>query len=445
MNHPYIKNINKKTNCMKRFKIFSANMWQSIKKPFVRTRVIQIGVGGSPSCGKTVLIDAMFGVLDNQYYPKYLDSEFISSRTLHTKTDIFDGKYFRYTKIRDEVGAKFHIGEETTDNGTWNSHTYWAELRLKGMFWKKVLLIIRNLPGEMFAAYYTMHKINNQDISLNHIFENYFIGNEEYKRKHKYYKDYFKHPVQETKIKEMKQDFYNYLSRYEGLSDTITTNWITDEIGDEKTRKITDSNDGYWGKNFYAYLFYKTSESLIHCVRSVEPEDSDINRNIEINRCMDNIPERLLCITQFDRILDDKNSVVKFNREVYYKKYVSIMLDIYNDIENNTFEKVNKDKWQLLRLTDNYHLVSVAFNYTHGVFFNFTNDKSSQNGNEGADNWIIGNSHQRISLGVVELVSSVLDKSNIKLTNLNSFTEGSSGTYENYLKRLTYHKQNTNR
>jgi len=366
-----------------------SNRMKLIKKLF-KPKVIQIGVGGYSSCGKTVLIDAMFAALDKDGFPKYLPNTFVNSKYLSVADDIFDGKYKDYGGIRKNVTTYFHSDNKTTDDGKWNCNMFWAKLKAN----KGCILLIRNLPGEMFNEYFNGEYFGGKE-SIDSIFNTFISQNKEYKTKYKHFFDYsaFRDET-ENKIKSFKDVFVEY----------IKNNY--DEI-------FKHDNFKFVMNDFFAYLFYKSSDTVIRCIKSANRSDDEDKVNIDMMNYGGTKSNDYFCMTQIDRIMLKKGEVNLLKEN--FEQYAETMSKIYDDIDNETFEQIEKDKWNHKGVDiDNRlpYFTSVAFNIEQNNFLNFEGEKNA------IDKWERTINYQRTSLGVIELALNILKRHNVKLKGL---------------------------
>ena len=400
MNYRYINNLNIKSNCMPN------NIFSFFKR---KPKVIQIGVGGAPSCGKTVLIDAIFAILEKgqDLYPGYIPGTFVNGKKISVANDIFDNNYDNYGELRRTVSRKFHSADiedsKTEDDGTWNCNTHWIELRAN----KRCILLIRNLPGEMFNLYYKVG-----DFNANHNVDWYFkqfIGNSQ---KHKHFFDYSAYGNKtNSEIASFKEEFENHL----------------------KAVNPTYNNYGFLMKNFYAYLFYKTSDTVIKCVKSTKRNEKENEINIGMFNHADTVKNDYFCMTQIDRILQKKESI-DLPREDF-DKYANTMNKIYAEVDNReeTFIHIDRDEWMNNRGIATGSKLPYFTSVTYNLeaiprgFFSFNNDKENS-----LPLWTEGNSYLRTSIGVIELVLSILKRHNIKIKGLPNVED----KYRNFSDRM---------
>ncbi|MDR1652206.1 MAG: hypothetical protein LBS01_00890 [Prevotellaceae bacterium] len=384
-----IENVDSKVRTINPLK----NWWQRLCQP----EVIQIGVGGTTSCGKTVLIDAMFGILDVEMVPDYLPNEpFKNNRSLNCDNDIFNGSYFTYEKLRKEVTNKFHEDNQTQDDGSWNFKTYWANLKCKR---KKRILLIRNLPGEMFDDYFSeaqgAAKTNTDtNIFLDGIFDNFLGCNTKIK---KVLSDIFTLRAYgnktKQKIDDIKTEFFDYIEQtYPSIYNKRKTDF--------------DVNTGSIPKHFCAYLFYKSSQINVLCFKSSNTTNIEKTQNTNMNNA-----KGIKCFTQFDTLLKNENSIL-FGNNKNYDKYAEIMSSIYSDIKNKEDKIIDKNKWEnkgIKEENNSFYLASVNYYLSEDKFYYFLQDKTKTN------KWDIPINCHRTSLGVFELVYYILSQCGIRL------------------------------
>lgn len=362
--------------------------WKRKKTP----QVIQIGVGGYAGCGKTVLIDAIFATLDKQNYPGYLPSGFINDITIDCSGDIFEGKFKKYSELRNYVSSYFHQSKETpVEEGKFNSNTYWMKLKYKR---KKFILLIRNLPGEMFNQYFSDSYLSNLNgKSLNSAFNDFITQNKEYRNK---YKHFFNGNKSGEEISKFKIKFEEYLK----------TEYKEIEKNDSLSLCMDD---------FYAYVFYKSSNTIIRCVKAYTENETEIKVNNDMLEKTDEMFNDFICITQFDRIMKVKYPFQFKISENTWETYATRMSEIYNDIEKKEYNIVDEEKLEASKPQNIFqttpYFSSVAFRFDKDEFLGFENDSDLS-----FKQWNLRNNQYRTSLGVIELVSNILKKNNIELS-----------------------------
>ena len=422
MNYRYINNINLKSNRMR--------LCKRNKMP----EVIQIGVGGAPLCGKTVLIDAMFSVLDTQDYPGYLPVK--SNFSVDCSDDIFEGKYKNYAQLRNFVSSYFHdpsIKTEVEEGRDFGSNTYWLNIQSNG---KKCILLIRNLPGEMFDQYFNTEFFSQlpNRMSLNVVFDNFVSQHEDYRTGQ--WKNFFK-SKSEQDLLNLKDAFKAYLVN-------------TYPLANDNTRTKLAENDNFQvtTDDFYAYIFYKSSDTMIRCVRANitdQTNDGKKSQEIKINNDMVNAGQMkndYICITQFDRILETPTSEFRFaGNQNRWHTYATKMSEIYNDIKDNSFSKVKRLQWYEAKpqrlFQQLYYISSVAFYWNEYEekdddkykFLGFSEDASTEK-------WQSTKNQYRTPLGVVELVSNILKKHNITLPLPKLTDKDKAKTLNEFIKRM---------
>lgn len=408
------------------FKLKKDNMINQLIKYFSgSSEVIQIGVGGYSSSGKTVLIDAIFSIFDKTGVPGYIPDSF-TGVLLDASDDI--PAYSSHNNLRAEVGNNFHTDHATRDEGFWWENTYHAKLSFCD---KEKVLLIRNLPGEMFGIFYA--ESGNERKSLKTRFVNFISQHREYKR---VYKKLFRFefakddPEQYRKIEEMllriRDEFINTLTQQ---------------------RLVTNDQIPEIENNFFAFLFYLTSDYKVYCIKSRGLEQEEIataNENIyNVASSTAESDRFIICFTQFDRIftlrelprlnlLTDGDGITQrkglwaaFLRNIGYTRehkvpvaetniarYWLSMNILYKDLDAADQHVVNTADWKALkaitgRIRYNWFSTSVAYNYEAGRFFEFQN----QEGNVSEDIWTWRNNGLRTPVGVLELILYILTKS----------------------------------
>jgi acyl carrier protein len=144
-----------------------------------------------------------------------------------------------------------------------------------------------------------------------------------------------------------------------------------------------------------------------------------------------------ICITQFDRILKNKTH---FNFKIDGEKwihYAKSMSEIYNDIVEENFTIIEKEKWKNSKpqkLTQIMpYISSVAFHYGDNNFWGF---KDVEGDKDVEKKWSLDQNQYRTSLGVVELVSNILRRYNIKLPLPSLTDDNVAKEYNEFIKRF---------
>jgi hypothetical protein len=377
--------------------------------------VIQIGVGGLISSGKTVLIDALFSLFDNNLKSGYMPKKFSGLYT----TERFDGSYESYSQLRSTVSSKFHTDNKTLDNGAWNQNTYVAKLR----FCKKdFILLIRNLPGEVFNRYFVPSQGHSTPVKL--LLENYLLSSEHYKE---YYKDIFTFKMHGKKN--------NKKAKIAEVLDNIRDNFIADCLGfmgeDEKPEFI---------KNFYALMFYLTSDYHIHCIKSEDKDNFDNSGIFPAMRDSGQLKRYVFCYTQFDTLINSNKlpepgevvAELTFLQKIKYfirskgdsnifKKesnmdklllYWFQMNKLYDELNDPVSAYINQEEWQQLKgntmgASDfKWFIATVGYNYKEQVFYKFPKPGEKP---DGKDYWKgAANNNQRTPVGVLEMMLYIL-------------------------------------
>lgn len=403
--------------------------------------VIQIGVGGFSSSGKTVLIDALFSFFDNKHIPGYIPPNFTGG-FFKEETNPFEGVYTDYYSLRLNVSSSFHKPDNATlDDGTWNAHTHHIYLSFCG---KKKLILIRNLPGEMFRIYFEQQP-NAFNKSLKILFDEFIKSSNKYRN---VYRSLFKDASQHTqhdiekKMTEIRDAFANKLQSLNMKAGS--------DIEEVKT-------------NFFGFLFYVTSDFNVYCIKSKgrrgENDDDSDKSNKEIKNIYHGIEsdkgERfIICITQFDRILKTNNELPKSevdnpkstsinivqkvkkslletigdkkrkepsdkNNNNELAKYWLSMNALYRDIEQKETKLIKEEEWK--KLNDligetryNLFTTSVAYNFSASKFFKFR-DQDAEGSQTSGDVWKEELNGRRTPVGVLELVLYILKKSGFDL------------------------------
>jgi|GEM_PF-2402297 len=409
VNTTYLEALNKKDSKIN--KIFFKMIKLFTRKP----DVIQIGVGGFSSSGKTVLIDAMFSFFDKMHIPGYIPKNFKGGFYEETEKDSnpFDGIYSDYDSLRSKVSRNFHKpNQETLDDGQWNTHTYYVHLSFCG---KERLILTRNLPGEMFRIYFETQANTKDDKSLKMLFDDFIKVNKNYRS---IYRTLFKkanidsREEVERKMTEIRDEFIKTLS----------------DKNIKQGSDLTEAKD-----NFFAFLFYVTSNFSIYCIKSKGRQGENTTASEKGKKEIENIyhgirgnkgSQFMICFTQFDLILNtdnklpqptNRNSQSRDSNDKLMEYWLS-MSELYTKI--NT-EIVNQDEWKKLNdlvgeTTYNLFTTSVAYNYSASKFYKFIN--SDENGANNVDDvWKEENNGRRTPIGVLELILYILKKSGFDL------------------------------
>ncbi len=419
----YFEEINRKDSNVKK-KLFQMKEKLFSSKP----DVIQIGIGGYSSSGKTVLIDAMFSFFDTSTIPAYMPKNHAGVLLNAYK---WLPAYKSHSALRSSVDDTFHTDNKTIDKGEWDENTYCTKLCFGG---KEKILLVRNIPGEMFELYF---KKSTNDDSLKVKFNHFINQNKKYKKEiQKLYK--FQSNFDNTNLKniinEIRTTFFNHIK----LS-TIVDNATLLKIE----------------TNFYAFLFYYTSDINVYCIKSEGlTEDAHRINNDNIRNSHDRVEDIdnfIICYTQFDRILSEKklpdiaiqtpsdeNAKPTFKEQLLElfgaKKQVNslrngvnneiinywlTMNKFYIDIENRKHEIIDKTKWDGIKDTTdngryNWFITSVAYNFNQKTFFDFQNQTTTSSA---TDIWNINNNKQRTPIGVLEVLLYILRKKGFKENN----------------------------
>jgi len=413
INIQYVEQINYR----QMFKLFKN------KKINEKTEILQIGVGGFTASGKTLLIDAILSLFGGKgERPYYIPNRF--NGRIHTQ--IFsNGKYESFENLQNLVQKKFEYSELfTEDKGIWNENMYEGTLDFCG---KQVTLIFRNIPGEMFRYYYSANE-GVKNISLNQHFRDFCA------KENVDFKNLFK-KLDEKGINDIRDKFFDeYLKKVE-----VSFNW---------TQKPKTHD------NFYAYLFYRSSDSKIYCIKSSEKEETAMESDRENITYLKYEP--IYCITQFDRIINKEKfldfgisaninnkdgynpseGIKLWNKPLFQSSKKNIFLQGETPIENKDdirtyFKRMNKlynetlnnkvnvitDKDQWDHITNHFNgelsaytcfLTSISFHKKEKIFYSFEDSNKK---------WIRSNFTNRTSFGVLEMMLHILGKSGFKLKN----------------------------
>lgn len=425
INTTYLETLNKKDS--KFNKIFFIMIKLFSHKP----DVIQIGVGGYSSSGKTVLIDALFSIFDTNAIPQYMPKNHAG---VFLDASEYLPAYSSHSVLRAQVSNYFHEDHATTDEGKWNENTHCAKLHFSG---KKKIILIRNIPGEMFSVY--CQQIGNEHKSLKTRFQEFLSVNKSYK---KTIKKLFKFQIRsndseqkriiENELNKIREAFFQFIN--------LTTYTPADAIP-----KIE--------KNFFAFLFYFTADINIYCIKSKDLTDDEIRvANDNINNSFSSesdINNFVVCYTQFDRILSEKKlpdtttpaSSVENGKptlkeqllELFGAKkranslsngannditnYWQTMNKFYEDVEKSEHKIIAQNDWNRIKSITgngryNWFYTSVAYNFKKEKFLDFQNQTLST-----SDKWELANNNDRTPIGVLEVLLYILRRNGFKENN----------------------------
>jgi hypothetical protein len=426
--------------------------WKNKKKENdSEIKVIQIGVGGFISTGKTLLIDAMLSLFVDDLSPHYLPIKFKGK--LNSKWNKL--RYTDYDGLLDLVRRKIDQSDLKTsaENGIWDLNTYEGILDFCG---KKIKLIIRNIPGEIFRWYFANANANIN--SLNRQFMG-FCPKDGYEN---LFKEYNAKEIAGIEVDD-KDGQGNPVKKWKG--------GIRDAFFDH----IKKEKSGVEYDNFFAYLFFISSDFNIYCRSSIEMNEIEAEMEKERdeketcrNAANDYILSRnrqggkfILAITKFDRIINRERFFNMDNRSSNNEKERNIMswirdniisqinndehanernngsdlLDLYWTRMQNLYrdallnieqqEIINdKKNWKYLleqigienlngsrREPYSFFLTSTAYHNSADKFFDYTK--------EGECRWESMNIMRRSSMGVLEMMLHILHNSGFKLKESN--------------------------
>lgn len=328
-------------------------MWNKKNKNAVDTsnlEVLQIGVGGFTSCGKTLLIDAIFSLFSENSKPHYLPQNF-GGRIVPLSTTL---GYDNHTVLQNFVRQKIDQAEIQTplETGTWNLNMYEGALIFNNTVKS---IILRNLPGELFLLYYTEEEgIDNK--SLNEQFKEYI------KRNPNDIKNLFKSGSKE-KIESLRNSFFNnYLLEKVGETDKLTDKDIaeieaTAKANKQKVKPLTIiRNKEKHYDNFFAYLYFYTSDHNIYCfdatkIYSDEDKAANADKNFFSTDGEEKKENIIFCVTKFDKIID-RNQFFKTNHSTMdINWYWSLMEKIYSEINiKKDKEEISEDEEDLFKI-----------------------------------------------------------------------------------------------
>lgn len=241
--------------------------------------VIQIGVGGYISSGKTMLIDAMFSLFGNVNRPEFMPEEAPGDMLGHAKVLL---QYYKsQANLRSFIAVNIGNDKKTKDSGKWDENTFCTKLKFCG---KEKVLLVRNLPGEIFEIFYAQDFDGH---SIQELYTRFLFKHEAYE---KIQKDLFKTPMPD-KLEEIQQAFiYNYLDTE--LGRTI----------DEPTKKNL-------ANYFYGFLFYLTSDYNIYCIKSTISGGKEAAAHLSNFQYFGpDVRRFFICYTQIDTIMKPRQS-----------------------------------------------------------------------------------------------------------------------------------------
>jgi hypothetical protein len=388
--------------------------------------VIQIGIGGNPSSGKTLLMDAIFSIFDKQRVPAYIPED-ARHQLLGAKLNL--PNYEEYDELRAKVANTIEAVSNTEDNETnWRQNTYVGKIRMGK---KEKILLVRNLPGEMFNAYFLSKSNNNK--ALFYKFRDFLSRNQNYMSQlASFYKLQLTSDDAEEFIKELKTEF---------LKEAFP------EGSDKEHYQQAH-------KNFEAFTFYYKADFHIYCIKSFGRNSNEVRvDNINIGICSQEAEDKfkfIICFTQFDKIVrglpqietsnpkvskgvfrnnllstkESRKLKTPFNDKEEINNYWEINAMLNDDIDKREFKFVEREQW--LRLTGsigggiyNTFCTSVALNWEQKIFLDFLNvnekDKQDRTENEILEKkyWTLHNNGNRCCLSVLELLLYVLQESGL--------------------------------
>lgn len=418
----------------------------------MKKEIIQIGVGGYSSSGKTLLIDAMMGLFDSAWFPYYMPKRH-AIKLVPTGKPPFCGAYQPYYKLRRDVSDRFHILSQTVDKGDWKENTYYARVTINKNSWfrvtkKKKILLIRNLPGEMFIQYFK--PIGATEKSPKDIFDELLDRNEAYKS---IYKDIlnFQYSKNEEHIW---QRTGKWLRRKWPLKRRLKNRRLETGIRDveekiEELKKafldkiaVQGAEKVNLSKNFAAFLFYVSSDFNLYCLKSADISNDEI-KNLNANIHPES-PERFfVCFTQFDDVLStpmlpvieaDTHSQSSKNgtdRLSDLDRYWLTMELIYRDFsEKKPPIYVNEEKWKGIQniikrvISYKWFVTSIAYHGVEEKFYKFekkptahSSDTPSSQGVVGDGVWTQRDNWYRTSIGVLELMLHMFEQMGVEINN----------------------------
>jgi hypothetical protein len=468
------------------------------------TEVIQIGIGGTTSSGKTLLIDGISRLFNN-------NNDYMSAMTKgwSSETDFKDSEDYtrasngiRYRTSEDlssDIMVKFtrNEGIHTEEiRSVVEENMYFLKLKVGG---KKRLFLFRNLPGEMFDKYFDTGTVNKSPRDLYKDFEDNI--KDKYSSKsiqnllnnkidfhdlvELFDAELFAIYIQDElavsglPIRELYKDFYrdfgpvmqnppiNWYDR------DIWINFILDVINRkliyQPNRKMhlsmlvlfqlrmefmkycATNNEGAIAvdlnieKYFYPFLFYYTSNVNIYCISAATQQLASADHygirlfNYRNDKIHKNKQQHIICITQFDRMLNENNFRLNLlhdglkgdDSESKSTKYWQQMNAIYHDLNKykdgavNHESPVDLEKWDRLKAmvslwsesadpNRNWFITSVAYNYSRERFFRFNTTLNNIESEIGENVWNRQNFNSRSSVGVLEMMLYILNNWGVK-------------------------------
>jgi hypothetical protein len=198
-------------------------------------------------------------------------------------------------------------------------------------------------------------------------------------------------------------------------------------------------------KYFYPFLFYYTSNVNIYCISAATQQLASADHygirlfNYRNDKIHKNKQQHIICITQFDRMLNENNFRLNLlhdglkgdDSESKSTKYWQQMNAIYHDLNKykdgavNHESPVDLEKWDRLKAmvslwsesadpNRNWFITSVAYNYSRERFFRFNTTLNNIESEIGENVWNRQNFNSRSSVGVLEMMLYILNNWGVK-------------------------------
>lgn len=279
-------------NQIKDFFMFWRKKKQEEPIAFEDIPIIQLGVGGPPSSGKTVLIDALFRLM-GAFKPDYVrNTNLAVSSIIELKEldiafpdkneNFFHGIYAGIRKLNEIVSSKFHSKDLVTDDtGVKDENTYKALLCYKGE--PKVIILVRNISGEMFNTFFSL-KIAT--VSLKQSVNDYYGD---------FVNEYMQSPV-------------SFKKRNEIDSEPILVQKFIEFIKSKEGDKANfRSVEGPIKRFFFAFCFFRSSDYFIYAIDESEQYVEGENEGDKLERLRQSRSEALENADRAIRIMEESH------------------------------------------------------------------------------------------------------------------------------------------
>jgi hypothetical protein len=391
--------------------------------------VVQIGIGGIPGSGKTLLIDALARLVCMHHKSAF------GRITLKAGDGVHESLAYLRRGFRSlKVDVPYDV-QGTKRIANWNDNTYVGRLHWGG---SDKILLIKNIPGEMFMEYYQARSITGGDVeTLADLFVRY-CATKEISVGHSFHLGGY----DQQKFEDLRKDFFLFIESVEPKSEEKPAP-KPESKGDSAENTVGKGNesgaardtaqlDDLKGENsklrdakslFFSFLFYHTSQFNIYCIPAVDglSEETDLIRAHEIDQWHMHAASRvskgaqhILCVTQMDKLFT-RPEVFGAGKRNYWEK----MESFYKDYKDSTGVfagngKRDDDDDLLAKLKASLHsfkgapvfFTSVSYNTRKDRFFKFPNDIHSK----ATDEWSRAEWPHRSASGVLELLVYLVGK-----------------------------------